>query len=41
MVNTNIHDDAGIAFKFHNFFQVTFSHQCEELCNTFITWINM
>jgi hypothetical protein len=30
------HDDASIAFKLHNFVQVTFYHQCEELCNTFI-----
>jgi hypothetical protein len=30
------HDDASITFKFHNFVQVTFYHQCEELYNTFI-----
>jgi hypothetical protein len=30
------HDDAGIAFKLDNFGQVTFYHQCEELCNIFI-----
>jgi hypothetical protein len=30
------HDDAGIAFKFHNFVQMTFYYQCEKLCNTFI-----
>ncbi len=30
------HDDVGIAFEFHSFVKVTFYHQCEELCNTFI-----
>jgi len=30
------HDDTCIAFKLHNFVQVTFHHQCEEVCNTFI-----
>jgi hypothetical protein len=30
------HDDEGIAFKLHNFVQVTFNHQCEKLCNIFI-----
>jgi hypothetical protein len=25
--------DACIAFKLHNFVQLTFYHQCEELCN--------
>jgi hypothetical protein len=29
------HDDANIAFKLHNFVQVTY-HQCEKLCNIFI-----
>jgi hypothetical protein len=26
------YDDVDIAFKLHNFVQVTFYHQCEELC---------
>jgi hypothetical protein len=30
------HDDACIAFELHNFVRMTFYHQCEELCNTFI-----
>jgi hypothetical protein len=30
------HDDASIAFKFHNFVQVTFYHHCEKVYNTFI-----
>jgi len=30
--------DTSIAFKFHNFVQVTFYHQCDQLCNTFIYW---
>jgi hypothetical protein len=36
MVNANIPYDACIAFKLHNFVEVTFYHQCEELCNIFI-----
>jgi hypothetical protein len=30
------YDDVGIAFKLYNFVQMTFYHQCEELCNIFI-----
>jgi len=28
--------DAGIAFKLHNFVQVTLYHKCEQLCNALI-----
>jgi hypothetical protein len=30
------HDDASIAFKLHNFVQMTLYNQREEICNTFI-----
>jgi hypothetical protein len=36
MVNGLSQYDTGIAFKLHNFVQVTFYHQCDQFCNTFI-----
>jgi len=27
--------DTDIAFKLHNFVQMTFYHQCDQFCNTF------
>ncbi len=36
MVNGLSQYDMGIAFKFHSFVQVTFYHQCDQLCNIFI-----
>ncbi len=27
-------NDTSIAFKLHNFVQMTFYHQCDQLCNT-------
>jgi len=34
MLNGLLQYDTCIAFKLHNFFQVTFYHQCDQLCNT-------
>ncbi len=36
MVNGLSQYDTNIAFKLHNFVQLTFYHQCDQLCNTFI-----
>jgi hypothetical protein len=36
MINGLSQYDTSIAFKFHNFVQMTFYHQCDKLCNTFI-----
>ncbi len=36
MVNGLSQYDTSIAFKLHNFVQVTFYHQCDQLYNTFI-----
>jgi hypothetical protein len=36
MVNGLSQYDMGIAFKLHNFVQVTLYHQCDQLCNTLI-----
>ncbi len=36
MVNGLSQYDTSIAFKLHKFVQVTFYHQCDQLCNTFI-----
>jgi hypothetical protein len=36
MVNGLSKYDMGIAFKLHHFVQVTFYHQYDQLCNTFI-----
>ncbi len=36
MVNGLSQYDIAIAFKIHNFIQLTFYHQCDQLCNTFI-----
>jgi hypothetical protein len=36
MVNGLSQYDTSIAFKLYNFVQMTFYHQCDQLCNTFI-----
>jgi hypothetical protein len=36
MVNGLSQYDTNIAFKFHNFVQMTLYHQCDQFCNTFI-----
>jgi hypothetical protein len=36
MVNGLSQYDTNIVFKLNNFVQMTFYHQCDQLCNTFI-----
>jgi hypothetical protein len=36
MVNGLSQYNMGISFKLHNFVQMTFYHQCDQLCNTSI-----